>query len=318
MNRLQLVCFAFALLCSPHSASAQFNDARAYDNTPVGTNQLELSYAHVHSNASLDPSLPIAGASLNLNQGIIDYTRYFGLFHRLAWVEAGVPLAGLSGSVEGTNVQGATNGAGDSSYQFAILLKGGPALTVKEFDNYNPTTSLGLSVTITSPTGAYQSTKILDVGSNRWSFKPEVALNHPFGADRKWEFDIYGNVFFYTDNTSYRGNEILRQEALPGVEGHISYSFNDRVWISLDTRYSFRATTVLDGVSQNNAQRNFILGSELNISLSPQNSLTLEFGKALVHQNGPAATGFSVKYDYTWSWPIRSGAKNRNVPHGGH
>src|SRR5215469_6938955 len=111
MNQRLLFCFALAFLYLPHSASAQFNDARAYDNTPVGTNQLELSYAHVHTNASLDPSQAIAGASLSINQGIIDYTRYFGLFHRLAWVEAGVPLAGLSGSVEGTNVQGATNGA---------------------------------------------------------------------------------------------------------------------------------------------------------------------------------------------------------------
>src|SRR5215467_15682653 len=121
MNRLQLVCFAFALLCSPHSASAQFNDARAYGNTPVGTNQLELSYAHVHANASLDPALSIADVSLNINQGMVGYTHYFGMFHRLAWVEAGVPLAGLRGSVTGTNVHGSTNGAGDSSYQLAVL-----------------------------------------------------------------------------------------------------------------------------------------------------------------------------------------------------
>ena len=115
VNKRLLACFALAFLHTPHRASAQFNDARAYDNTAVGTNQLELSYAHVHANASLDPSLTIADASLNLNQGIIDYTRYFGLFHRLAWVEAGVPLAGLSGSVKGSKVQGSTNGAGDSS-----------------------------------------------------------------------------------------------------------------------------------------------------------------------------------------------------------
>jgi hypothetical protein len=145
---------------------AQFNDARAYDNTAVGTNQLELNYAHVHANASLDPSLAIADARLNINQGIVDYMYYFGLFHRLAWVEAGVPFAGLSGSVAGTNVHGSANGAGDSSYQLAILLKGGPALTVEQFDNYKRATSLGLSLTITAPTGSYQSNKILNLGSN--------------------------------------------------------------------------------------------------------------------------------------------------------
>jgi hypothetical protein len=60
--------------------------------------------------------------------------------------------------------------------------------------------------------------------------------------------------------------------------------------VSLDTRYSFRGTTYVDAVSQTNPQQNFIAGSELNISLSPQNSLTLVFAKAIVHQNGPTAT----------------------------
>ena len=99
MNKRLLACFALAFFCTPGKASAQFNDARAYDNTPVGVSQLELDYTYVRSNASLDPSLAIAGANLNLNQGTIGYTHYFGVFHRLAWVEAAVPLAGLDGSI---------------------------------------------------------------------------------------------------------------------------------------------------------------------------------------------------------------------------
>ena len=312
MNKGLLACF-LVFFYIPGKASAQFNDARAYDNTPVGVSQLELDYTYVRSNASLDPSLAIAGANLNLNQGTIGYTYYFGVLHRLAWVEAAVPLAGLDGSIAGTNVHGSVSGAGDSSYQLAMLLKGGPALSVEQFENYKPASSLGLSLTITAPTGLYNANKILNLGSDRWSFKPELAFNHPFGPDRKWEFDGYGNISFYTDNTSYRGRTILRQQQLPGLEGHISYSFNDRVWVSLDTRYSFRGTTYVDGVSQNNAQQNFILGSELNISLNPQNSLTFVFAKAIAHQNGPTATGFSIKYDYTWSWSMRGAKRNRNA-----
>ena len=87
---------------------------------------------------------------------------------------------------------------------------------------------------------------------------------------------------------------------MPALEGHISYSLTDSLWASLDTRYSFRGTTFLNGLTQNNPQQNFVLGSEVNISLSAQNSLVLEFAKALVHGNGPALGGFSVKYDYTW------------------
>ena len=297
--------FALAVLQIPDQACAQFTDPRSYDNTPVGTNQLELSYSYVHANASIDTSLIITGANFNLNQGTVDYTRYFGLLHRLMWVEAAVPVAGLNGSISGTNIRGSTTGTGDSTYAVSMLLKGGPALTVAQFEDYKPTTTLGVSLTITGPTGSYHSDKVLNLGSDRWSFKPEIALSHPFGPDQKWELEAYANVYFYTDNTSYHGREILRQEPLPGLEGHVSYSFNDKFWASLDTRYSFRGPTSLDGVSQNNAQQNFVLGSEVNVSLNSRHSLVIEFAKAVVHHNGPALVGFSVKYDYTWGKAYR-------------
>jgi hypothetical protein len=299
-TRLLFACLALTVFHASHQACAQFTDPHTYDNTPVGTNQLELSYAYVRANASVDTSLIVTGARFNLNQGIIDYTRYFGFLHRLMWAEVGVPVAKLDGSITGTNIQGSTTGAGDSSYQLAMLLKGGPALAVTQLEQYKPTTIVGASLTITAPTGSYDANKILNLGSDRWSFKPEIAVSHPFGPSQKWQFDTYANAYFYSDNTSYRGREILRQEPLPGLEGHISYSFNDHLWASLDTRYSFRGTTFLDGVNQDNAQKNFIVGSEISISVNSRNSLVLEFAKVPVHHNGPALAGFSVKYDYTW------------------
>jgi hypothetical protein len=71
---------------------------------------------------------------------------------------------------------------------------------------------------MTAPTGSYQPSKILNLGSDRWSFKPELAWSHPFGHEQQWELDAYTNVSFYTANTSYHGKEILRQDSLPGFE----------------------------------------------------------------------------------------------------
>jgi hypothetical protein len=299
-NRIFVVCFALVALRFPGKAYAQFTDPRNYDNGPVGLNEIDLEYAYARSNASVDTSLIVAGAKFSLNAGTIDYARYFSFIHRMAWVEATVPLGGLGGSVTGTNISGSTTGVGDSSYEFAMLLKGGPALSVEQFDSYKPTTTLGASLTVTAPTGQYNPNKLLNLGSDRWSFKPEFAVSHPFGPEQKWEFDAYVNAYFFTDNTSYRGREILRQQALPGLEGHLSYSFINNLWASVDTRYSFRGDTLVDGVNQNDGQQNFTLGSELNVSLNDKNSLVFEFAKALAHQNGPAYTGFAVTYSYTW------------------
>jgi hypothetical protein len=304
-KRLLFAWCALTLIHNPVQAHAQFTDARSYDNTPVGVNQLELDYAFVHGNAAIDSSLAITGANLNLQQSTVNYTRYFGLAHRTMWVQAAVPVASLRGSISGLNIEGSIAGAGDSSCVVAMLVKGGPALSPAQFENYRPTTVLGVSLTLTAPTGLYTADRILNLGSDRWSFKPEVALSQPFGPDQKWQLDAYANTYIYTDNTAYHGREILRQEPLAGLEGHISYSFNDTVWASLDTRYSFRGSTVVDGVSQDNAQENVILGSEVNVSLGARHSLLFEFAKAVVHHNSAAVVGFSVKYDYMWGKDYR-------------
>src|SRR5215475_12986827 len=135
-------------LCSPSWTSswsallwAQFTDPHTYDNSPVGVNQFTIGYAYAHANASIDSSLIIAGAKLNLNAGILDYTRAVSFFHRFAWVEASVPVAGLTGAVTGTAIQGSVTGAGDATLVFGALLKGGPALSAQDFPTYEPTTT---------------------------------------------------------------------------------------------------------------------------------------------------------------------------------
>jgi hypothetical protein len=294
-----LASSAFAVLLA-RPANAQFTDPRNYENFPVGVNQIELNYDYVRANESIDSAIVIEGAKLNLNQGMISYTRYFGLFGHMAWAAPSLPLAELDGTVSGTNVNGSIAGAGDSGYEFAVLLKGGPALSVAEFANYKPATVVGVSLNVTAPTGLYRADKILNLGSDRWSFRPEIGLSHPFGPEQKWTFDAYANSYFYTDNSSYRGREILRQGPLPAFEGHLSYTFGERVVASLDARYSFRGDTSVDGVGQNNSQKNFVCGSEAIVTLNNQNQLTFIFEKAAVHVNGPAATGVTVRYDYYW------------------
>ena len=301
-KRPVILCFALA---AHTCACAQFTDPRNYQNTPVGINQFELAYAYVHSNTSIDTSFIVSGAKFNLNQGLIDYTRYFSLLHRLAWVEATIPIANLSGSITGTDITGSTTGTGDSAYTAALLLKGGPALTPKQFANAETTTSIGMSLSTTAPTGRYDPNKLLNLGSDRWSFKPELAISKPVGPDQRWVFDAYANTYLYTNNGRYRGVEILRQRALLGLEGHISYTFNNTIWASLDTRYSFLGATNVGGVNQDNTQQNFIVGSELVVSPSSRNSFTFEFAKAAIHKNGPSLTGFAVKYDYTWGKDYR-------------
>jgi hypothetical protein len=61
-----------------------------------------------------------------------------------------------------------------------------------------------------------------------------------------------------------------------------------------------RGNTSVVGIAQDDAQRNFVVGTEISASTNSQNSLLFVFAKALVHENAPASTGVSVKYDFVW------------------
>ena len=279
---------------------AQFTDAGNYAEGPVGLNSLEFTYAYVRGTASIDTALVVGSENLDLNKGTFSYTHNFSMLGRLAWVSANVPLASLTGTVTGTNASGSTSGIGDSSFELAMLLKGGPALSAAELASYERTMILGMSLTVSVPTGEYDGNKVLNLGSHRWSFKPELGISYPFGPERKWEVDGYINAYFFTDNTSYRGVEVLHQEPLPGLEAHLSYSVTPGFWMSLDSRYAFRGETVVNGLEQNNTQENLTVGAEASWTPNAHNSLDVVFAKALVHRNAPTYTGVSLSYTYSW------------------
>ena len=298
--RLFLAIAAIAISSFPRPLCGQFTDPRTYTPGPVDVNDLEFDYTHARQNASIDTSLVVGSENLELNKGDLSYTHNFGLLGHFAWANATVPYASLSGYISESNISGSSTGFGDSSFELAGLLRGGEALSAAELARHERTTSVGVSLTVSVPTGEYNPDKVLNLGTHRWSFKPEVGIAYPFGPEQKWEVDGYVNALFFTDNTAYRGIEVLRQEPLPGLEAHISYTFTPSFWASLDTRYAFRGQTSVDGVAQNNSQENLIVGTEAHWLPDSHNSVGLVLAKALVHTNAPNYTGVVVKYAYSW------------------
>jgi len=49
---------------------------------------------------------------------------------------------------------------------------------LKEFATYRPRTLAGYSISISPPLGAYENDKLLNVGTNRWTFR-NIATSYP-------------------------------------------------------------------------------------------------------------------------------------------
>ncbi len=108
------------------------------------------------------------------------------------------------GNFRGTAIGAETNahrsGLLDVSVRFSVNLKGGPAMEAQDFRNWQQKTILGASFKLVAPTGQYDPTKLVNYGSNRWAFKPEIGLSRRWGH---WVMDAYGAVWFFSTNHDF-------------------------------------------------------------------------------------------------------------------
>jgi len=74
----------------------------------------------------------------------------------------------------------------------------------------------------------YDPTKLINLGANRWAFKPELGLSRRWGH---WVLDAYGGVWFFTENPEFfsrnayvPGVQTQTQDPAVVLETHLSYA----------------------------------------------------------------------------------------------
>lgn len=283
----------------PFTASG--DNARDWQNVPTDLNMLFGYYNRIDTNTPIDTSLPLDGLSLNADLYILRYARTFGIDGRSSAVQIVQPYADVSASFdnarffEGTKHNG---GMGDTQVIMAHNIFGGPALTKEEFASWTPETFLTGALWITAPTGDYDKNRVINIGSNRWVFKPEIGFGTPVGPT--W-LEINSWVSLFGDNDDYQGDSTLEQKALYAIEGHYSYTFNRALWASLDATYSRGGETRIDGDWQDNKQENALLGASMGFMLSPQFGGLLAYTDTVSERTGsPDVNTWTLRLQYVW------------------
>ena len=258
-------------------------------------------YNLIDTNTPIDTSLPIDGLSLNADLYILRYARSFGIDGRNSAIQVIQPYADVSASFDDARFFDGTKhngGMGDVQLVFVHNLFGGPALTQEEFATWQPETFLTGAMWVTAPTGDYDKKRIINIGANRWVFKPELAFGTPIGPT--W-LEVNTYVSLYGDNEDYLGDNKLEQKPLYAVEGHYSYSFNRAMWASLDATYNKGGETRINGVNQDNQQENTLLGASLGFMLSPQFGGLIAYSDTVSERTGsPDVNTWTLRLQYVW------------------
>jgi len=212
-------CIAFAMMFgTAGTTQAQQLEPRAYAPSPVGVNLFGLGYLYSYGGADLAPGAPVTNVYARVNSGLSYYSRTFDLLGRQASVTVSTAYAWYAIHCDVYEVAQSVRRSGffDPSMRFAVNLMGGPALKPLEFFRRKPETTLGTSLTIIAPFGQYDPSRLINLGTNRWSFKPEVGLSQPVG---NWVFEVYAGVWLFTDNDNYFGGHVRRQDPMEAYQG---------------------------------------------------------------------------------------------------
>ena len=206
-------------------AKAQDAEPRSYINTPIGLNFLIAGYIHTQGKMAFDPELAIADAKFHSHTEALAYVRSFDLWGQSAKFDVIAPYSAFSAHafVADQPHERKMSGLGDPRFRLSMNLFGAPALSVKEFANYKQDLIVGVSLQVSAPLGQYDDTKLLNLGSNRWSFKPELGISKAWGP---WTLEIAPSVTFFTDNSDFFNGRHFAQAPLYLVRGSIIHNFD--------------------------------------------------------------------------------------------
>ena len=278
------------------SAFAQELEPGAYTVSPVGVNVFNLGYVFNDGDVTFDPSLPIEEGSATIHTTMLSYGRSVDLAGRSATLLVAAPI--ISGHLEGLylgeRAVADRNGFGDLRIRVGVNLYGSPARRMPEFATAGQArVNIGASVMIVAPTGQYDPQRIVNLGSNRWAFKPEAAIIRNIGA---WMFEIYGGAWLFTDNDDYVNGQIRSQNALASAQFSLRRTFRPGLWISANINYYTGGRTNVGGIFKQDFQANSRAGTTLAVPLSRRNAVRVAISKGAYTTIGADFLGLSASF----------------------
>lgn len=285
------------LVLLPYSVRAQDLAPRAFWPSPVGTNVASVSYLRSQGDIVVDQSLPITGVDSSIDYLQLAYQRTFDLAGRTA--TASIAQVFSDGTTE-ANFQGESLsrravGVGDTTARLAVSLLGAPAMTREGFAalRKDPKPIVGVSLSVTAPTGEYDVDRLINIGGNRWSVKPAVGAIYPLTDS--WLLESEVSVAFFQDNDEFLG-QTREQDPVVNAQFHLIKRFRAGFWVALDANYYVGGRTRVDGSRNADLQRNARFGATLVYPMAPGHALRFSSSGGAVTQSGGDYGLFSL----TW------------------
>ena len=241
--KLNTLCFALEF------------EPRRWAHLPIGTNFAGVGYAYTEADILLNPATKLENVKMKLHTVGGKYIRTFELFDKSARIDIGQGYqeGNWTGLVDGVPASTSRNGLSDTMARFAINLYGAPPLSRKEYVAYRSKvdveTIVGMGLVMRFPTGNYEKDKRINLGKNRFTFRPQLGASHIRG---KWTAELTTDAAFYTDNNEFFNGNTLEQDPLYVVRTNLIHTFRPGFWASTGFGYQYGGENSVNGIDSDN------------------------------------------------------------------
>ena len=286
-------------LLFPVYIKSQELEPRSLSNVPVGMNFGVAGYAWTQGNIFLDPALSIEDLNATVHGIVAAYARSINVFGKSGKIDVVLPFAAgdWSGLLNQQFEQTARTGFGDPGIRFSVNLVGAPALSMEEYKDYRQKTIVGLNMQVILPVGQYFPDRLINLGSNRFTFRPQVGISHRVN---QWYFEAYTGLWLFTVNKEFWNGNELKQNPLITEKVHIIRSSPKGIWLAVNAGYANGGRAFVNGVERESHISTFRLGGTFALPLGLHHTLKL-FGFTTFRQDkGSNYELFSLVYQYRW------------------
>ena len=170
-------------------------------------------------------------------------------------------------------------------------------MTPKEFAARRPEALIGASVLVVVPTGQYDPQRLINPGTNRWAFKPEIGISKPLN---RWTFEVSGGAWFFTANNSFLGEARREQKPMASFQGALIYTLRRRMWVSGNATFYMGGSTVLNGTANDDRQKNSRVGATYSLPITQRQSLKIAWAKGVTTRIGGSLNTIVFGWQYAW------------------
>jgi hypothetical protein len=147
------------------------------------------------------------------------------------------------------------------------------------------------------PVGQYDPSKLVNIGANRWAFKPQLGISKPVGA---WFLECYVGTWFFGENNDYLGGARQTQAPISSLQLHASYTFKPRLWLAFDATGYRGGQTSVNGVDKANLQSNTRVGATLSLPLARSQSIKIAYSDGATTRIGASFRTLTLAWQMAW------------------